>query len=163
MIRCRRCVLPSYFPHADLDASGVCYYCRSYRQTKGTDALKIKKARKEFESLLRQYRDAPYQVLLCYSGGKDSTYSLSVLRQKYGLRVLAFTFDNGFLPAETYRNIARVTGALGVDHLFFKGEPALINPVFKTSLKRNIFSPKVVERASAVCTSCIGQIGRAHV
>ena len=34
------------------------------------------------------------------SGGKDSTYTLSLLRQRYNLRVLAVTFDNGFISPQ---------------------------------------------------------------
>lgn len=35
---------------------------------------------------------------MAYSGGKDSTYTLMVLVRHYRLRVLALTFDSGFMP-----------------------------------------------------------------
>jgi len=55
---------------------------------------------------LKEYRDTgTYDALLCFSGGKDSTYTLWLLRKKLGLRVLAVTFDNGFLPEQTSKNI----------------------------------------------------------
>lgn len=55
---------------------------------------------------MKEYRDTgTYDALLCFSGGKDSTYTLWLLRKKLGLRVLAVTFDNGFLPEQTFKNI----------------------------------------------------------
>ena len=48
-------------------------------------------------------RRRSYDVLMAYSGGKDSTYTLLLLRRKYGLRVLALSFDNGFVSPGPWR------------------------------------------------------------
>ena len=40
--------------------------------------------------------------LLGFSGGKDSSYTLWQLRERYGLRVLAVTLDNGFISPGSF-------------------------------------------------------------
>ncbi|MDD5040747.1 MAG: hypothetical protein PHY34_06425 [Patescibacteria group bacterium] len=99
-----------------------------------------------------------YDILACYSGGKDSTYMLKLLKDRYGLRVLAFTFDNGFFPDGAMRNIRNVIGVLGIDHIMFRPEKRLINKIFREALKKDLYPPRSMERASAVCLSCIGLV-----
>ena len=66
--------------------------------------------------LLQEKKKAStYDVLVAYSGGKDSTYTLDVLVNKYNLRVLALTFDNTFISPRAEENIRNVCGALGAD------------------------------------------------
>ena len=95
---------------------------------------------------------------MCYSGGKDSTYALSILRNKYKLKVLAYTFDNGFIPPRTYVNIRNVVEKLGVDHVFFEPDFTILRKIFKAALKKSPYPAKALERASSVCTSCIGLV-----
>jgi hypothetical protein len=58
---------------------------------------------------------------VAYSGGKDSSYILRLMSQGYGLRTLALTVDNGFLPEAAKRNIAQGVGKLGVAHTWVNG------------------------------------------
>jgi hypothetical protein len=51
-------------------------------------------------------RPAPYDCLMLYSGGKDSTYALCRLVEM-GLSVYAFTLDNGFISESAKENIRR--------------------------------------------------------
>lgn len=155
---CKRCVLPYNFPHVKFDKKGVCNLCREF---KGQGELKSQKSeyRKKFEKLIRETAGKKdYDVLMCYSGGKDSTYTLSILKSKYGLRVLAFTFDNGFVPERTYLNIRNVVEKLNVDHIFFKPRFDILKKIFGVSLKMSIYPPKTLERASTACTSCMGLV-----
>ena len=52
-----------------------------------------------------------------------------------GLRVLAFTLDNGFISDEAKANIRRVVDTLGVDHVF--GTTPAMNEIFVDSLERH--------------------------
>jgi len=112
-----------------------------------------------FEALIGEYQGKrTYDVLMCYSGGKDSTYSLALLRRRYNLHVLAVTFDNGFLPERTLRNIRNVVESLDADHLLVKPRFRVLQDVFRRSLTENLYAAKTLERASAICTSCISVV-----
>ncbi|MGB2706005.1 MAG: hypothetical protein WBC74_04040 [Candidatus Omnitrophota bacterium] len=158
MKRCKRCILPENFPHIRFDRKGVCSLCRAYRGRKVQKKLKSE-YRGKFQTLLKKVAGkGQYDVLMCYSGGKDSTYTLSELKNKYKLKILAFTLDNGFIPGRTYVNMRNVVEKLGIDHMIFKPRFDILKKIFKTALKRSLYSPKASERASAVCTSCIGLV-----
>jgi len=93
---------------------------------------------------------------MAYSGGKDSTYTMNILKNKYRLRILAVTFDNGFISERSIVNIRNVTESLGIDHLFFKPKWKVMKKIFRTAASHELFAPKTLERASTICTSCIG-------
>ncbi|MHB8893967.1 MAG: 7-cyano-7-deazaguanine synthase [Candidatus Geothermincolia bacterium] len=99
-----------------------------------------------------------YDVLMAFSGGKDSTYTLLLLRRKYGLRVLAMSFDNGFISPRALENIKAVTEAVGIDHVLFRPRWDLLRKIFATAAEKELYSKKTLERASTICTSCIGLV-----
>lgn len=155
---CTRCVLPETFPGIHFNEEGVCNVCLAF---KGFEHLKAKKAeyKSKFETLLAQYKGKnAYDAIMCYSGGKDSTYTLEILKKEYGLSILALTFDNGFIPQQTFSNINNVVEALGVDHLYFKPNFQLLQKVFASCVDKNIYPLKTLERASSICTSCMGMV-----
>jgi tRNA(Ile)-lysidine synthase TilS/MesJ len=96
-----------------------------------------------------------FDVLMCYSGGKDSTYTLIELKEKYDLKIIAFTMDNGFLSKQAIRNIQTVAKNLDVKHITVKPPFDVLKKIFTTCSKKNIFSQKSIERASSICTSCM--------
>ena len=59
------------------------------------------------EYLEQEKGKSDYDCALAYSGGKDSSYTLYVLREIFNLRVLALVFDNGFLSDQAKKNINR--------------------------------------------------------
>lgn len=158
MKRCRKCILPVNFPHIVFDRSGVCNLCRDYTGRKKAEELKSKYKRR-FEQLVKRCKGiGVYDILFCYSGGKDSTYTLKMLKEIYKLRILAFTFDNGFLPDRTFINIKSVVENMDVDHLLFKPRFDILKRLFKESARRSLYPPKTLERASTICTTCIGMV-----
>jgi len=105
---------------------------------------------------LREHKGkSAYDALLSYSGGKDSTYTLSLLKEDYGLNTLAFSVDNGFVPDETYGTVRTVCEKLGVDHLWLKPSFRMLGKVFREGARRNLYSPTSLMRASTICTSCL--------
>lgn len=159
---CTRCILPDTFPGIVLDAAGVCTQCKKAEGRKTPLAEEKKIYERKFQDLLTTLvpgRSArSYDALMAYSGGKDSTYTMSLLRKKYNLRVLALSFDNGFLSPAAVTNIRNVTDALGVDHILFKPHWGLLRKIFTTAAERELYSKKTLERASTICTSCIGLV-----
>lgn len=158
MTTCTRCILTEGFPGISFDEQGVCNFCRSYKpETVNAEAKR--KYEEKFLSLVKERRSrSGYDVLMAYSGGKDSTYTLDLFVNKYGLKVLALTFDNTFISERSFVNMRNVTAALGVDHLIIRPNPQTLNTIFRTAAKQELYSHKAMERASTICTSCIGLV-----
>jgi acyl carrier protein len=83
--------------------------------------------------------------MMLLSGGKDSTYALCRLVD-LGLRVYAFSLDNGYISTQAKDNIRRVVKALGVDHEF--ATTSAMAAIFRDSLSR----------FSNVCNGCFKTI-----
>lgn len=158
MIRCQQCILPETFPGISFNDEGICNHCQRYRGRATGEAIK-KKYEEKFVSLLKEHRkSSTYDVLMAYSGGKDSTYTLDVFVNRYKLRVLALVFDNSFISPKATVNIKKVCSALGVDLLTIRPDPAMLRKIFRTAASRELYSAKTLERASTICTSCIGLV-----
>jgi tRNA(Ile)-lysidine synthase TilS/MesJ len=155
---CTSCVLPSSFPGIKFNDQGICNYCQSYQ---GHDRLHQSKLsyRQKFLDLLEQNKNKTgYDCLMAYSGGKDSSFTLSLLKNEFGLDVLAITFDNGFISPYALNNIRNVLDHLGIDHLLVKPRFDLLKKIFIESSKHDFYSNKALERASSICTSCMGLV-----
>jgi len=156
MKRCVRCVLPETFPGIQFDDDGLCQYCRRMPSPEVRMGQR-EKLKRRFEALVEEVRTDPgHHCLLSWSGGKDSTYVLWLLRHKYDLNVIAFTFDNGFVSTGAMDNMRTVAEGLGVDHVIIKPNWTMLRTLFAASVDPTIYSPKALERSSAVCTTCMG-------
>lgn len=154
---CARCVLPETFPGVSFDESGACNHCRRASAKGAEAALKRKEEEARFVSLMEGLKGkGEYDCLVALSGGKDSTYTMMVMRRRYNLRLLAVTLDNGFISERALSNMRVTTDALGIDHIIFKPRMSLLKGIFLKAADEDIFSRKALERASTVCTSCIG-------
>ena len=97
MILCANCVLPETFPGIKFNHQGVCNYCSKFSGKALLEESK-NKYRLKFENLLKTKQgQGSYDAIMAFSGGKDSTYTLYILKEKYKMNVLALTFDNGFI------------------------------------------------------------------
>jgi len=158
MKRCAKCVLPETFPGIDFDEKGICNHCRAFR---GIEHLKVskKKYMDKFEKLLATHRTkGTYDCIMAYSGGKDSTYTLVVLKEKYDMSILALTIDNGFVSPVAIKNIHSVVEGLNIDHIMYKPRFDLMKKIFKAAESSEMYSRKALERASTICTSCMGLV-----
>ena len=121
MSRCKRCLLPSAVPGAELDGEGFCRFCRDFdpnvEQVRETQRLEYER---DLERTLREIRGARgYDAVICLSGGKDSIYLLHRAVKDYGLRVLAFTIDAN-IPDVAWASIRKTIDVMGVDHLVYR-------------------------------------------
>lgn len=107
--RCRTCILPATFPNLELDASGQCSVCASYSPPvyAGVDA---------FVRDLKAASPDGKRVLVCLSGGRDSCYVLHLVCE-LGFEPIAYTYDWGMVTTAARENMARMCGALGVEHI----------------------------------------------
>ncbi len=153
---CVRCVLPDTFPGVKLDEHGVCNHCQRHHWDDTENARVREELRARFAALADEIRPREgYHVLLAYSGGKDSTYTMWLLREIYNLRVLAVTIDNGFISPQAFTNINRAVEQLGVDLLTVKPSLPLLSRVFKKVIGDSPYPTKALERASSACNACI--------
>ena len=152
---CTNCLLPSTFPGISFDDKGICNHCQRYRGKKATDKQKKKYEGKFLKLIEEKRKNSDYDVIVAFSGGKDSTYTLDLLVNRYRLRVLAATLDNSFISPKALQNIGIVCGNLGVDNLLVRPNPNMLRKIFSTAARQELFSTKTLERASSICTSCI--------
>lgn len=155
MKRCARCVLPETFPGIQFDEEGVCQHCR---RTPPPEQRAHQRAhlRERFESLVRQVRPRPgFHALMGWSGGKDSTYTLRLLKERYGLRVLAFTFDNGFVSPAAFKNMRVVAENLKIPHVIVKPSFEMLREIFVASIQNEMYPLRALERASGICNACM--------
>lgn len=154
MIFCAKCVLPDSFPGIEFDNEGICNYCRHDQLP---DDEKKEVYTKKFEDLLDSVRGKhEFDVLVAFSGGKDSTYTMYLLAHKYNLNVLAFTFDNGFLSEQARENIIKMSDLCGATSVMVRPSFLKMKKIFVKAATEDIFNTKTLDRASSVCTACIG-------
>ncbi len=155
---CKKCILTDSFPRIHFDQNGICNYCRTAKEPGSLQAQRSKFESK-FLKLIEEFRGrGAYDCLVAFSGGKDSTFTLQIVREKYGLNPLAYTFDNWFQSEAASRNIKAILQNLNVDHLTILPSYHTLQQVFRTAVSEELYSPKTLERASTICTTCLALI-----
>ncbi len=110
--RCTKCILPSTYPFVEFDANGVCHYCRTWKKIKPKGEQALLDAVEPYRS-----KDGSPDVIVAYSGGRDSSYGLHYMKKVLGMNPIAYTYDWGMVTDLARRNQARVCGKLGVEHI----------------------------------------------
>ena len=127
--RCISCILPATYPFIDFDNNGICNYCREYVAPElfGESAL---------EAELEKHRshDGSPDCLVGLSGGRDSSYGLHLLKKKYHMHPVAFSYDWGMVTDISRRNQARICSQLKIEHIF----RAANIPVKRRNMRNNI-------------------------
>jgi hypothetical protein len=151
MATCSRCLLSDNIPSVRISSSGLCNYCAVSAKQQNVHGTMDNK----FSELLDRYKDRKYQVIMALSGGKDSSYTLKLISEKYKASILAVTFNNGFLSELSLQNIKAVTDYLGVDSLIVKYPTGKLLKAFKYVRDGSIYPKVSLERASSICNLCI--------
>jgi glucosamine--fructose-6-phosphate aminotransferase (isomerizing) len=110
--KCTKCVLPETYPFIDFDNEGVCNYCNSYQKQNFLGEEKLE----EFLAVHRKNNNTP-DCLIGLSGGRDSCYGLHILKKRYKMNPIAFTYDWGLTTDTSRLNASILCGKLGVEHL----------------------------------------------
>ncbi|MEV0388993.1 hypothetical protein [Nonomuraea sp. NPDC050643] len=151
---CKVCVLPESFPGISFDDAGVCSHCRDRDERIVVSRQCIDDA---IEHALADASQRDYDCVVLFSGGKDSSLALTIARRELGLRVLAFTLDNGFLSAGTSVNMRRILDSLDVDHVLFRPPGRLMRPLYNVSMKLD-FDANTMKYSTGGCGSCISMV-----
>lgn len=112
MNRCKKCILPFNYPFLEF-VDGVCYYCRNYKKRIISDEKFIEIINKN----KKENKNNRYDCLVGLSGGRDSAYGLYMIKKKYNLNPLAYTYDWGFVGEAARMNISKICGLLNVEHI----------------------------------------------
>ncbi|MFC1525473.1 hypothetical protein ACFL6X_01530 [Candidatus Latescibacterota bacterium] len=120
MVRCSRCILPETFPFISYDEQGVCSYCRSYQR------MEYRGARRLLADIRERHHRAgsEYDCVVAVSGGRDSSYALHYLVRELDVKPLAYTYDWGMVTDLARRNVSRLCGELGVEHILVSADIA---------------------------------------
>lgn len=144
--RCTRCILPESYPDVDFDSKGVCRVCREFdHRNLNIDWTDLEK---KLVRMLGRYRGrgrSKYDCLVPFSGGKDSTYSLWLMKNKYGMNPLAFNVDNGFAEDGAQQFIRESAGKLGVDLYTYSPSKEFLKRVYSHAMRRT----------GEFCTACV--------
>ncbi len=115
--RCTKCLLPETMPGIYFDVEGVCNSCHEYKPW-------TRKPVAELEAVFDRHRskDGRPDCVIAFSGGRDSSYGLHVLKHKFKMNPLAYTYDWGMVTDLARRNQARMCGKLGVEHIWVSAD-----------------------------------------
>jgi hypothetical protein len=142
--RCSCCILPIGLPGLTFDQDGKCNHCRDYA-LRQREELPWQQNKDRFRALAQKMKGGSrYDCLVPLSGGKDSSYILCVLVKEYGLKPLAFNFNNGFQHSQAIHNIENLVNRLGVDLVIYKPDLHMLHQLFRAFLVR----------AGEFCTPC---------
>ncbi|NLO39198.1 MAG: hypothetical protein GX115_06985 [Ruminiclostridium sp.] len=150
---CKKCILNDNIPSVKIGENGLCNYCVNEKKQRIRPENED-----ELMKVIAANSDKPYQVILAYSGGKDSSYTLKLLREKYKFQVLTVTFDNGFMSERCLKNIKTVTAVLGTDNIIIRYAYPEMCRLFNRASQSELFPVKAMERASTICISCISLV-----
>jgi tRNA(Ile)-lysidine synthase TilS/MesJ len=153
LVTCSKCVLPETFPDITFDDSGICNYCNDFKGIPNWNEYNLSEfiQEKTFE------KKNKYDCLVLFSGGKDSSFALKLLKEKYHLNILAMTLDNGYLSNVTSRNMKVVLDNLGIDHQIIKYPKPIMDEIYRESI-RGDFDKSTYMFSTTACGSCIGLV-----
>ena len=110
--KCTKCILPSTYPFINFDEKGISNYFKNYKKQEylGEDSLM---------SILDKYRskNGEPDCIVGLSGGRDSSYGLHLLKTKFKMNPIAFTYDWGLTTDTSRVNQAKLCGKLGIEHI----------------------------------------------
>lgn len=129
MTCCTKCLINSQYPNIHFDEKGECSLCNTPRIFHPLGEEKLKAI---FDTAREKH--AAYDALVPLSGGKDSTYMLYLAVKVYGLKVLAMTYDNGFLSKLAMDNIHAAVKQTGVDHIFCTSDAKVQQKIYREML-----------------------------
>ena len=134
-IHCVKCGLSNRHPDGRLDEHDVCTLCTNYEsnRVRVDEYFKTTEILQELVDTIKANRRGKYDAVVLLSGGKDSTYAISRLVDS-GLKVYAFSLDNGFISDQAKANISAVCSFLNIDHHYASSEH--MNDIFADSLNR---------------------------
>lgn len=159
--RCKRCALPETYPGVEFNQDNICNYCFYFDLYKERAKIIRSKLKKEFTKIINgvKRRKNKYDCIVAYSGGKDSTFLLFFLKNKFNLKILAHTLDNSFISPTAIKNIKKITRNLNIKYISTKPPMVLLKKIFNYALTQKTPYPKeILSMMSPLCVTCQGMV-----
>lgn len=154
VVFCKKCVMSNQRPTSatefkhninskkqtlNLDSEGICDACRTNEEK---DKINWQKREEELLKLLDKHRrsDGYYDCLVPGSGGKDSAYQAHILKYKYGMNPLTYTWPPILYTDYGYNNWKNWIEIGGFDNITIKPNGNVMKKLTKLSIE-NIFHP----------------------
>lgn len=106
--RCTKCLLPETMPFIEFDSDGVCNYCNSYKKSENKDIAELHEWKKK-------HHEHNEKAMVCYSGGRDSSYGLHYFVKEMDIHPIAYCYDWGMITDLAKRNQEKMCKELGVE------------------------------------------------
>lgn len=134
--RCTRCILPETMPFIAFDEDGVCNYCTNYKPRNQP------RPKEELFALIEPFRRKEGdEVLVPFSGGRDSSYGLHLIIHELGLRPVTYTYDWGMVTDLGRRNVSRMSSKLGVENIIVAADITKKRDYIRRNLNAWLKSP----------------------
>ncbi|MFW9867269.1 MAG: hypothetical protein ACFFEN_14325 [Candidatus Thorarchaeota archaeon] len=138
---CKKCILPDGFLGVHLNSDGICEFCSdpNHRNLNWARTSISSERREEalqdwnrvIEKMQKNHGSQPYDCVLGYSGGKDSTALLDHLVNELDLNPLAVTSDTGFMTDIAKNNMRDTLSQIDVDHIFIEDAVSTFTKLYK--------------------------------
>lgn len=133
--RCTKCTLPETYETIEFDDEGVCNICR--QQEFKQERIDWDSRKNQLDELVAKYKGTgEYDCLIPFSGGKDSTYTLTYLMKEYGLKPLVIRFNHGFMRPKLEEYTTKTLKLLGCDSITFTPNWKVVKKLMMESLVR---------------------------
>jgi len=138
---CGTCILPNGFLGVHLNGQGLCEFCSdpdhkniNWSRTEISQERR-NRALEDWDSVVsqmqRDHGKQPYDCVLGYSGGKDSTALLDHLVNDLNLTPLAVTSDTGFMTEIAKDNMRDTLERIEVDHILIEEASKTFTKLYK--------------------------------
>ena len=117
--QCTRCIMDTTDPEISFDEKGQCNHCTEYFALAPHYIYSGEETDRAREALIAKIKEAgknsDYDCMVGVSGGVDSTY-VAYMAKKFGLRILAFHFDNGWNSELAVKNVENIVKKLDIEY-----------------------------------------------
>lgn len=140
---CSRCTLDAIIPGIHFDEKGICNYCHLHDELEKQyplDEIGKSNLHRLLDKIKSAGKNKKYDCIVGFSGGCDSTYTLYSAK-KFGLRILAVNFDDGWGSKIAEENMKRAVEKLNIDFRQIKVEPIVMNDWYRAFLKASVPEP----------------------
>lgn len=133
---CKACGITTKYPRITINDDGLCNICQEIGKYQPT-LQSYFKTLPELEQTIREANKAKtgvYDCLLLYSGGRGAANALYHLHDM-GFKILAATYDNGYMGKANLENIKKITSQLHIDHVMLthKNTDAILRESLKSA------------------------------